>query len=269
MVTAVNDVVRALQNPDHTGKNRCHPCTVVNLIIAAAIAGGVHRVSASLGAVVFVTAIGVIYLRGYLVPGTPWLTQRYLPASLLVLFGKTRHEGTAKGLRDDLGVSPPIEEAGVVGPDGSVTDDFRSAWRDGVRRLDARDSVADELAAVLDVDPDAVTYREYPDGFAVSVTGVGASRWPSRIAFLADLAAAEELHGRGVDVVEDIQNLNTVFAGLRALLNRCPVCDDELVSVEMNAVACCGSSMTSVLACRACEARIFELDPDRSPPQQA
>lgn len=269
MVAAVDELVGALRDPEHTGENRCRPCTVVNLVIAAVVAGGVVPVSASLGAGVFVVSVGVIYLRGYLVPGTPWLTQRFLPAPIRRLFGKPSQGATADRARLDLVDWPSFEETGVFGPDGTLTEEFRSAWRAGVQRLDAAANVTDELAAVLDVDPNTVTVTEYPDGVAVSVAGVGAARWPSRIAMLADLAAAKRLHADGPQLDGDIRELNRAFGGLRALLDRCPVCDGGLVTAELNAVACCGSSTTNVLVCEACDARIFEDDPDRAAPPQA
>ena len=59
-----------LRQPEYTGRNRCVPCTIVNLLIAVIITGGVAVVSIPLGGALFVVSLGAIYFRGYLVPGT-------------------------------------------------------------------------------------------------------------------------------------------------------------------------------------------------------
>lgn len=72
-----------IRRPEYTGENRCMPCTVLNLIVGAAMSGllalTVSPVAGGLGLVVSVAAI---YLRGYLVPGTPTIMARYPPPSV-------------------------------------------------------------------------------------------------------------------------------------------------------------------------------------------
>ena len=74
------------KQPEYTGENRCLPCTVVNTIIAlvlsVAVVAGVARVAnpaagLAAGVVLLGCSLGAIYLRGYLVPGTPELTKQY------------------------------------------------------------------------------------------------------------------------------------------------------------------------------------------------
>lgn len=74
------------RQPQYTGENRCIPCTGVNIAIAAVLAViiglatltyGADITGAALAGIgVFLIAIGVIYLRGYLLPGTPWFTKK-------------------------------------------------------------------------------------------------------------------------------------------------------------------------------------------------
>lgn len=91
------DIVDTLHQPEHTGENRCEPCTVLNLVIAGLLGSLIARRS-KLGGVVAVTvSVGLIYLRGYLVPGTPTLTKRYLPPSVLRRFGKEPEPEIAAG----------------------------------------------------------------------------------------------------------------------------------------------------------------------------
>ncbi|WP_226011501.1 hypothetical protein [Halomicrobium salinisoli] len=92
------DVLDALEQPEYTGENRCLPCTVVNLVIAAAIAVALGRRSRAKGALAFAASAVLIYLRGYLVPGTPTLTKRYLPREVLTWFGKDPEPPAHTGL---------------------------------------------------------------------------------------------------------------------------------------------------------------------------
>lgn len=266
MVTGVFDLVGSLREPEHTGANRCRPCTVINLLIAIAIAGGLSPLSVPLAIGFLVVSVGLIYVRGYLVPGTPRLTQRYLPAWVLRRVGKSRPDGSVTGLPDDVAVPASIRQTESRHATGSerLSASFRDDWLEAVRRLHKSDEVADEVATILDIDPADVTFGEYDDGFTVSVTGTGAARWPSRTALLVDLAASRELPEMGVADLDTLHDLISEVVWLRAGLERCPVCEDELVTAERTAVACCGASNTTVMACESCESRIFEADPDRS-----
>jgi len=107
-------------------------------------------------------ALAAIWLRGYLVPGTPELTKRYLPGRALRLFGKGRDAG------------PPAEvdaesyllsaEVLVETPDGSdlaFAPWFESAWRTHLAALrDAADaefgasSVPGEAVGAAETAPD-------------------------------------------------------------------------------------------------------------------
>lgn len=81
-----------LARPEYTGGNRCTPCTVVNLVFAVGLALAAGRVRSLLALPTLVAATVVIYLRGYLVPGTPALTRRYLPDRVLAAFDKRPNE---------------------------------------------------------------------------------------------------------------------------------------------------------------------------------
>ncbi|WP_254762410.1 hypothetical protein [Natrinema marinum] len=92
------DVVDDLKQPEYTGENRCEPCTVLNLLIAAVVGSLVARKSRLGGLVAVGVSLALIYLRGYLVPGTPTLTKRYLPPAVLRWFGKDPESEVASGL---------------------------------------------------------------------------------------------------------------------------------------------------------------------------
>jgi hypothetical protein len=72
-------VLDRVRQPEYTGENRCMPCTATNVVIAVLLSVGVGVLFPPAGVVVFALSLGAIWLRGYLVPGTPELTKRYFP----------------------------------------------------------------------------------------------------------------------------------------------------------------------------------------------
>jgi len=88
-----SDLVERLEQPEYTGENRCTPCTLLNLLIAAGVSALVGRRNRALGLLTFVGSVALVSLRGYLVPGTPELTKRYLPQSVLAAFDKADPPG--------------------------------------------------------------------------------------------------------------------------------------------------------------------------------
>ena len=119
---AAGGVFDRLRQPEYTGENRCLPCTGVNLVIAAVltVAVGAGAVAAGAtgpqafvaGAAVFACAAGAVYLRGYLVPGTPWLTETYFPDWVLRWFDKDTTTTTVgpPGTADATGPGPGEED---------------------------------------------------------------------------------------------------------------------------------------------------------------
>jgi len=115
-------MIDELKQPEYTGENRCMPCTGVNLLIAVVAAAVAGRRSRKAGAGVFIASVILIYVRGYLVPGTPTLTKRYLPDDVLQLFGKEPARPAQSGLGagfDSDGTAPNGAGDGRAG-DGRV-----------------------------------------------------------------------------------------------------------------------------------------------------
>lgn len=90
-------LVDALRQEEYTGADRCLPCTIANAVIAVGLAALAKAIvsrfgSETAGRVTALVLTGLfaaaIYLRGYLVPGTPELTKRYFPDEVLRLFDK-------------------------------------------------------------------------------------------------------------------------------------------------------------------------------------
>lgn len=87
-------ILDRVRQPQYTGKNRCTPCTVVNSFLAVVAAVAIGAATAPLGSGTTALLAGgalaafasVIYLCGYLVPGTPWVTEAYFPDWILRRF---------------------------------------------------------------------------------------------------------------------------------------------------------------------------------------
>lgn len=161
-------LLERLKRPEYTGENRCMPCTVLNV----AIAGVLTLVAAVLGPIsalaVFGASMVSIYYRGYLIPGTPELTQRYLPDPVLAAFGKTPDgprdgweggeptvvtEESATG-DDETSGSTGESERSAEGDDGDAdagADDDEYEFQTVERIEDRRENAVDPVSFLLDV----------------------------------------------------------------------------------------------------------------------
>lgn len=162
----------------------------VGLAIVIAGAGWLFAPAGGVGAggVVLALSAGALSLRGYLVPGTPALTKRYLPHRVLAWFGKAPDTTTV-----DPALNPEeaLLAAGALEPcadrdDLCLSADFRRAWYDEIDRLDAANADRERLLDVLGVDSGAV-FEDHGDAFRARVDGSVVGRWESEAAFLADL----------------------------------------------------------------------------------
>lgn len=148
------DPFRSIRNPEYTGENRCVPCTVLNVCIALLLAAGASRRNRVLGGVTLAGALGLIYLRGYLVPGTPTLTRRYLPEEVLALFGKGAPETRDGWETEPEAADESAETDSVDAHDGSEADadEEHDPEFETVERIEAqRESEVDPVEFLLDV----------------------------------------------------------------------------------------------------------------------
>lgn len=263
-----------LRQPAHTGENRCIPCTIVNAAITVAIAvalviatwsWGLDFVeSLAVGTGMLVIGAALIALRGYLVPGTPWLTERYLPDWVLVHFDKAGHHPEPTDA--DLDAEALLADGGVVRPcdeedDLCLTDAFSTAWRSAM--ADRRDLNAslDDLAELLGADPAELVVDSHDEAIVARRDGQRIGQWASDAAFIADMGAAAVLHER-LDRWEhlDIGHRSSILHGLRAFLEVCPVCDGQLVMDERVRRSCCRSVDVVAIECRSCERPLLEVD---------
>ena len=274
MVTPAR-TIDSLRVAEYTGANRCIPCTIVNAIIATATAAAIAVLWLPAGFIALLAFAVVIYLRGYLVPGTPTLTARYLPERVLDRFDKSKEHADLKTAEDDStalrtnGGSEPFDTevrlrtAEIVeeeqhGDDLRLTRNFREAWWRRIRELRDGDEASERLAAVLEVSPEHLT-TESGERFVVSFDGDPIGQWPSDAAFYADLAVEPCLRERITAWGElGDRNRTELIAGLRAFLEACPTCEADLDTVESARRSCCSSDVVRVnVDCTVCGARVF------------
>jgi hypothetical protein len=292
----ISEIVEAVRRPEYTGENRCPPCTVVNLLLAVLLGTAVSRRSKPAGAVVGFVSVGLIYLRGYLIPGTPELTKRYLPTAVLRWFGKEPEPDLATG----LGTSPPpMEESGasaggdgdeaVTAPedleayfldagilelreDGSdlrLTEGFEGEWVEAIEStietgIDTETAVG---AFGFDDDPGEFELEETAGGaYALrfgSREGDGprytAAMWPSYAALVADVAASRRL-GSWLEEWDgyDTETKGQLLGGLRMFLETCPTADGGVEMTEETVTSCCSSETVVAVVCEETGDRLFE-----------
>jgi len=268
--------IDTLRRPEYTGENRCGPCTAVNVaaVVAAAVVAGIRR--RSLAVPVLAVGAALIYLRGYVVPGTPEFAPDLVRS--LGVEDRFRHAAPDGGgperrrESDDLVADTDPQELlramfrhGVIeegaGDDDALylTEEFETAWREELGTL--REASPDDLVeATAEVVPfEGESERKY-DG--VSVEGDEGVVWLRPTNATGDVAAVRAM-GR-LDVPESLRAPAT--APLRLFTPECPACGGDL---EERTVAdgCCGGTMgvddmptRDVLACVDCEAEVHVFD---------
>jgi hypothetical protein len=253
-----------LRRPEYTGENRCLPCTIVNLVLAGALAGTVAVLSVPAGVALAGVAVTLIYLRGYLIPGTPELTKRYLPGQVRDAFGAHRSKGQTTGTVDP-GVVLVAAGALVDSPessDASMEPVF--AARLGVRTRELRRGDPGqrrrELASLLDVPTDDVAIVPTGSGRTVLLGEERLGTWESPAALDTDLAAMALLREQS-DIWDrfDVGVWSEIAGTLRLFVETCPDCDGTVALDEVTVESCCSSQRVVAATCEDCGVRMLEL----------
>ncbi len=292
-----NDVpaLDRIRQPEYTGENRCTPCTVLNVSIAvaaSAVAGvatarTISEVAGSvLAAALLVVCLGAIYFRGYLVPGTPTLTKRYLPDRVLALFDKHPVENSQIAEPESTGVDRTerkrrdaderegdavdpeqfLLDAGVVAPceredDLCLSDEFAARLEDHTDQLRETPPDAAAVAPLFDADPESVTERDEGEFPAFEVRQ-RLRKWPSDGALVADIAADRALREQADDwtAVPREQRLK-ILESLRSFRETCPLCAGRVDLGTETVESCCRSYEVATASCRDCGETLLEFDP--------
>jgi hypothetical protein len=222
------------------------------------------------GVAAFLVCSVPIALRGYLVPGTPTLTKRYLPARVLELFGKEPTLPTARANEDDggeLDIERHLLSAGALEPrpegeDLQLSPEVRTEWRREIERVRDGDVDRERLAAILGIDQEELEFQEFNTSFVAFRHGQNVGSWESKAAYVADVAAASVLEDR-IDDWDSLSapNRGRLLNGLRIFLESCPDCDGPLSFGKDTVPSCCSTMEVAALTCEDCEARLFEAEP--------
>lgn len=255
----------SIRQPEYTGENRCVPCTVVNVAIAAVLSGLVALASIPVAIAAFLLCAGVIYVRGYLVPGTPTLTQEYFPDRVLRWFEK---EPTEFGVRietgDEVDVETVLQDVGVLEDrpeigDLALTEAFRDEWYTEMDRLD-EDEAQRVLGELLGIDVSRISVLPRSRSFEVKVDGDTSARWESSEALVVDMATERVLRD-WVDNWTDltVEHRSGITRGVRVYLDRCPRCEGTVTLDEETVKSCCRAHSVLASRCDDCGVRLFEI----------
>lgn len=269
MQATVSDVLDSIRQPEYTGENRCLPCTTVNVLIAVVLSGLLSVFATPIiGGIAFAVCVVTIYLRGYLVPGTPELTKRYLPDRIHRLFGTHVVETDADGDTDGgEGESEDVESllraTGVVidcheEDDLCLESTFRTAWRERIATLEDEDARLEALSERLDLEAAELALEDSTGGYVARYEGDRIGIWPSEAAFLADLAVVPVLEAQCPEwngLSADKQG--SLITALRVFLEECPSCQGPLTGITKTVKSCCSTRTRESLECEACEAQLI------------
>ncbi|SMO57545.1 hypothetical protein [Halorubrum cibi] len=290
----------AIRRPAHTGENRCWPCTTVNVAIVAIAAAALTAVgSPAIGGTVALAGLALVWLRGYVVPGTPRFAPRLvapIPGSEAVFHGVGTSGGMeaaggpdAPGETDAAGGmgGPPDGEAGSLRPtavdpavlldrlvsadvlavDGDTvapTAAYDERWGAEMDRLRDRDTESlAEIAREISPATTSRVIREDREWIALASEDatVMEETWIDRPTAIAEIAGY-----RAAEPFLDDDSVRLAAARTnRMFLDRCPDCETELErGVDM---PCCGGysgpgeEPAETLVCPACEVRLYTFEP--------
>lgn len=272
-------VLNHLRRPEYTGQNRCIPCTILNVLIAAAVStglafvaivNGADAVTATvIGVVVFGGGIVVIYLRGYLVPYTPWLTKTYLPDRVLRWFDKPTVDRPATATEfDDIDYQATLVSLGAITEcddrdDLCVAPAFQRRWRHHIGVLREKDTEAKkaDVAELFELDDVDHQIREFGGSASVIVDNRQVGQWESDASFIADLAADKVFREWSTDWLDyHIANRSQLLNSIRMFIERCPACDAPVTMGQETVESCCRTMDVVAVSCSDCDSRIFEVE---------
>jgi len=266
-----------VRQPEYTGENRCWPCTATNVAIAAVLSAGVAAAAVLAGGGTATTvglagagglfglSLGAIWLRGYLVPGTPTLTKRYFPEWVLAKFDKLPEESEEVAAAD-VDVEAELLEQGVLEPcvdreDLCVADAYADPWRARIETVRENEVSPSLLRDFFPVDVADVAFDRHDGAVIARMDGTRIAHWESEAALIADVAAAavfRERLARWDDYSFEAQV--ELVGGLRLFLERCPDCDGPIAFGEETVESCCRSVDVVAMTCADCDSRLFEAE---------
>lgn len=266
-----------LHQPKYTGENRCTPCTIINSSLAILASAVISRISKNGGRISFVLFTALIYSRGYLIPGTPEFTQKYLPNSVLQYFEHHPPIPNSPAISDsstDSKSSYSIDETAepekflmeldVVREcenqdDLCLTTEFEQSWDDEIQKIDDSEITTEKLSDILNLTGSDQTLIELDDGFALEEGNSTIGHWPSRGALIADIATAELLSHQYPlwEQVSPNERLS-ILRSVRVFVSYFPTTGASVTISEETLESCCRSVDVVAIQCSETGQRLIE-----------
>ncbi|WP_330633179.1 hypothetical protein [Halocatena halophila] len=258
-----------LRSQAYTGPNRCWPCTIFNIIVLGFVTASIGYVLGPLVAVPLAVVGGaVVWLRGYLFPGTPYFGS-YIAARLpLDVFHPERPISTPDPITTTNDIDPAalvdscIKHGIVRECDGQIglARAFREQWRREIRTVRgfSDDALTSNLEAVIPwVKESEFIEHQGSSWIVLSAEGqrVEKESWLTVVIATAELAAVRALRNYAPDM--DHRRRIVAVPSLRSFLERCPMCETPIEKTSVD--SCCGSPQRidteseHVLACPECD----------------
>lgn len=271
MRTTLATIVDGLRSPEYTGSNRCPPCTIFNLMLVGITAIVAGSFAATAGIVIVAVGVVTVWLRGYVVPGTPRITKRYLPPRVLTWFDKRIDDSTDVGSltdsqRDTTDPTETLEVLGVLEDTEPPTlgSQFRSTWSETAETFSTdRVALQRAVAEMLSTSPDTIAVSPAEGaGVVLTASGEWIGQWPSRTALIADVSTEQTLNGTGWTEFSRVTRAD-LSARIRGLATRCPVCDERTHVSEITVESCCRETDVVAVTCPTCADRLAEFEPSQ------
>lgn len=264
-----------LKQSEYTGQNRCWPCTLLNAGISLVIGifswvillitnplPSLHAGAVGLGLII--GCLLVIYFRGYLIPGTPTFTQRYLPTAVLEKFGKTTEIGT-EGLDADINPETILLQNSIISScaaedDLCIDPEFRRQWNTTIEDIHNQGAESKQLIEDFGISVDEWRVEKQNDVRVLWADSTLIGKWPSEAALLADAAAASilSLEYPFWGELSHAEKRELLYA-LRLFIEDCPTDDSgvEFGKKQVNS-SCCGSTEVLAVTCSGTNEQLFE-----------
>jgi hypothetical protein len=259
------------RSPEYTGSNRCWPCTVFNMVVLGFITTSIGYVVRPLVAVPLAVVGGaIVWLRGYLFPGTPSIGAYVAARFPLEVPHSERVASTpdpmSKNNIDPVLLINSLIDHGVVyeyDDELQLAPAFREQWREeicDIRKL-SNDALASNLVDALPWVSRREIIKHEEQAWIVLSDGsqrVEEDAWLTVISATAELAAVRALG----NYAPGMHHERRIVAAppLQSLLERCPVCETPIEETAVD--ACCGSphrtASERVLACPECDETVTD-----------
>lgn len=252
------------RNPKYTGHNRCWPCTALNVGVVLLIGTGLTVLGGAVVALpAVVVGLAVVWLRGYLVPGTPRIGRK-LPEPVRSRFGihdpvtelsATNTLVAAGVLKNDLGLDPATD---------------RTIQAQAVAYVDDREAL--EAAVLERFNAATVSVNRALGGgeqwFVLDEDEQTVRQWEARQVAALDVAGAAFLENRLPNWDRWAErDRSAMLALLRYDASACPDCGAVFEESEENDVTCCGGR--SLVGARRCADCSYSLVDRNDLPTQA